>query len=118
MFDRGNTYLDGVTTYVMKLGADNLVPPFDSPADRRFAASPHIALLRLRTQQTAGLIAGAIAEDPAFAGGSPLHFINVAGGPALDSINALIILKRMRPHLLQRPIVIHVLDRSKDGAFF
>jgi hypothetical protein len=118
MFNTADSYLDGMTTYVMKLGADNLVPPFDSPADRRFAASPHIALLRLRTQQTAGLIAEAIAGDPAFAGGSPLHFINIAGGPALDSINALIILKRMRPHLLQRPIVIHVLDRSEDGAFF
>src|SRR4029079_15597427 len=61
MFDRANSYLDGITTYVMKLGADNLVPPFDSPADRRFAASPHITLLRLRTHQTASFIADATA---------------------------------------------------------
>jgi hypothetical protein len=102
----------------MKLGADNLVPPFDSPADRRFAASPHITLLRLRTQQTATLIAEAIGADAVFASSAPLHLVNIAGGPALDSINSLIRLKHMRPDLLQRPIVIHVLDRNADGAFF
>jgi hypothetical protein len=118
MFNPADSYLDGITTYVMKLGAANLVPPFDSPADRRFAASPHVTLLRLRTQQTATLIAEAIAGDPAFAGSASLHLINIAGGPALDSINALIILKRTRPDLLRRPIVIHVLDRNEDGAFF
>jgi hypothetical protein len=118
MFNRESSYLDGISTYVMKLGADNLVPPFDSPADRRFAASSHITLLRLRTQQMATLIAEAIADDSAFAGGAPLHLINIAGGPALDSINSLILLRRDRPELLQRPIVIHVLDRNEDGAFF
>src|ERR1700704_2289693 len=41
-------FLDGLSTYVMKLGADNLVPPFDTPIDRRLAASPHMVLLRLR----------------------------------------------------------------------
>jgi hypothetical protein len=30
-------FLDGISTYVMKLGPDNLVPPFDSPMDRRVA---------------------------------------------------------------------------------
>lgn len=118
MFDHGNTYLDGTITYVMKLGADNLVPPFDSPADRRFTASSHITLMRLRTQQVASLIAEAIAEDQAFAGSAPLHLVNIAGGPALDSINSLILLKRIRPDLLRRPIVIHVLDHNEDGAFF
>ncbi|WP_119270769.1 hypothetical protein [Taklimakanibacter deserti] len=102
----------------MKLGADNLVPPFDSPADRRFAASPHITLMRLRTQQVASLIAEAIAADQAFASDAPLHLVNVTGGPALDSINSLILLKHREPRLLQRPIVIHVLDRNEDGALF
>lgn len=118
MFDRQSPYLDGISTYVMKLGADNLVPPFDSPADRRFAASSHITLLRLRTQQMATLMANAIAEDAAFAGAVPLHLVNIAGGPALDSINSLILLRRMRPDLLDRPVTIHVLDRNEDGAFF
>ena len=33
-------FLDGLTTYVMKLGAANLPPPFDSEIDRRLAAAP------------------------------------------------------------------------------
>ena len=50
-------FLDGMSTYVMKLGADNLVPPYDTPTDRRVAASPHIHLMRLRMQQIAHLMA-------------------------------------------------------------
>ncbi len=118
LFASNETYLDSLTTYVMKLGAENLVPPFDSPADRRFASSPHIKLLRLRMQQVAGLIAEGIAEDPAFARSTPLHLIDIAGGPALDAINALILLKEKRPDLLERPVTIHVLDRNPDGAYF
>jgi hypothetical protein len=118
MFTRQSPYLDGISTYVMKLGADNLVAPFDGPADKRFTRNAYITLLRLRTQQTAGLIAQGISDDAAFATKAPLHLINIAGGPALDSINGLILLRRMRPALLERPIIIHVLDRNEDGAFF
>ncbi|MEA2996023.1 MAG: hypothetical protein QOG74_1572, partial [Alphaproteobacteria bacterium] len=50
-------FLDGLSTYVMKLGPDNLMPPYDGPVDRRLAASPHVGLLRLRMQQTARLLA-------------------------------------------------------------
>src|SRR5262249_41212418 len=32
-------YLDSITTYVLKLGADNLVPPYDAPLDRKVASS-------------------------------------------------------------------------------
>jgi hypothetical protein len=119
MFNSDAGFLDGLSTYVMKLGADNLVPPYDTPMDRRFAASPHIALVRLRMQQIAGLIAEGVADELAAAGaGSPLSLINIGGGPALDSINALILLRRARPELLHRPIAIEVLDSSPDGAFF
>jgi hypothetical protein len=112
-------FLDGLSTYVIKLGAGNLVPPYDTPVDRRLAASPHIVLLRLRMQQVAQLVAAGIADDLASAGaGAPFALINIGGGPALDSINALILLRRDRPELLQRPIAIEVLDASQDGAFF
>ena len=52
----------------MKLGAENLVPPYDTPVDRRLAGSPHIVLLRLRMQQVAQLVAAGIADDLASAG--------------------------------------------------
>jgi hypothetical protein len=111
-------FLDGISTYVMKLGADNLVPPYDTPTDRRVAASPHLLLVRLRMQQIAHLLAEGIADDLATAGAAPLSLINIGGGPALDSINALIVLRRDRPDLLHRRIVIEVLDSHQDGAFF
>lgn len=111
-------YLDGISTYVMKLGADNLVPPFDTAIDRKVAASPHGTMLRLRTRQTACLLAQAIADDAAFASEQPLHLINIGGGPALDSVNALVLLRLSHPQLLNRKIVIHVLDGDSQGALF
>jgi hypothetical protein len=119
LFKSDTGYLDGLSTYVMKLGADNLVPPYDTPMDRRLAASPHVALLRLRMHQIAHLVAEGLADTPAAAGAAaPLSLINIGGGPALDSINALILLRRARPDLLTRPIAIEVLDANQDGAFF
>ncbi len=39
LFGGDGSFLDGITTYVMKLGADNLPPPYDSPMDKRVGAS-------------------------------------------------------------------------------
>jgi hypothetical protein len=112
------TFLDGLSTYVMKLGPDNLPPPYDGPADQRFAGSPHFTLLRLRAQQIARLLADGLAADLADAEGTPLHLINIGGGPAIDSLNALILLRREQPARLQRPIAIHVLDGDEAGPAF
>jgi hypothetical protein len=119
LFHSQTGFLDSITTYVLKLGADNLVPPYDSPMDRRLASSPHIVLVRLRMQQIAHLMAEAMADDLTAAGpAAPLSLINIGGGPALDSINALIVLRHARPDLLNRPIAIEVLDSNADGVFF
>ena len=111
-------FLDGMSTYVMKLGADNLPPPYNSPLDRRIAASPHLTLLRLRTQQVARLAADALVAELAGAKTAPLHLINIAGGPAIDSMNTLLILNRRDSNLLRRPIAIHVLDPDETGPHF
>jgi len=118
LFGGNAAFLDGMSTYVMKLGADNLVPPYGSPMDRRAAASPHLTLLRLRTQQVARLIADGLATELAKAATAPLHLINIAGGPAIDSLNALMILNRAHGNLLRRQIVVHVLDLDEAGPFF
>jgi hypothetical protein len=112
------TFLDGISTYVMKLGADNLPPPYDSPLDKRVAASPHLTLLRLRTQQVARLLADGLVAELASTPSAPLHLINIAGGPAIDSMNTLITLNRRGGDLLRRRIVIHVLDPDEAGPFF
>jgi hypothetical protein len=119
LFGEGDaSFLDGITTYVMKLGLDYLPPPFDSPMDRRMASSAHLKLLRLRTQRVAHLLADALTPKLAAAQGSPLALVNIAGGPAIDSMNALILLRQRDPALLRRPIAIHVLDGDEAGPFF
>jgi hypothetical protein len=111
-------YLDSITTYMMKLGANNLPRGFDSRMDRKIAGAPHVTMVRLRMQQIAQLLAEALAAPLAGAPGAPLHLVNIAGGPALDSINALIMLARAHATLLQRPIAIHVFDAQQDGPTF
>jgi hypothetical protein len=113
-----NEYLDSISTYILKLGADYLPPGFDGPVDRKVAAAPHMALIRLRMQQIARLLAEAILVPLGNAPEAPLHLVNIAGGPALDSINALIILARAHAPLIQRPIAIQVFDVQQDGPTF
>jgi len=118
MFQSDKGFLDSISTYILKLGEKDLPPGVDGPFDRMIARSPHVVLVRLRMQQIAGLLAGALVEPLASDTAAPLHFINIAGGPALDSMNAVIVLNRGRPELLQRPIVIDVLDAQDDGPWF
>src|SRR5262249_39619437 len=44
----GDEYLDSISTYMLKLGADHLPSGFDGPVDRKVAAAPHVTLVRLR----------------------------------------------------------------------
>jgi hypothetical protein len=113
-----NEYLVSISTYMFKLGADHLPPGFDGPVDRKVAAAPHVALVRLRMQQIARLLAEALLAPLADAPDAPLHLVNIAGGPALDSINALIMLARAHAKLVHRPIAIHVFDAQQDGPTF
>jgi hypothetical protein len=112
-----NEYLDSISTYMFKLGADHLPLGFDGPVDRKVAAAPHMALLRLRMQQIARLLAEALLVPLADAPDVPLHLVNIAGGPAIDSFNALIILARANATLIHRP-AIHVFDAQQDGPTF
>jgi hypothetical protein len=118
MFGSDAEVLDGLSTYVMKLGPGNLLPPYHTRMDERFAAAPHATFMRLRTQQVADLLAGYLAHELTSSDRRSLHMINIAGGPAIDSLNTLILLTDRDPHLLDRPIVIHVLDRDRSGPTF
>jgi hypothetical protein len=118
LFSNQTGYLDSISTYMMKLGPDLIGPPFDTPMDRRFLSSPHVPLVRLRMYQVARLVADALVDALNAAPSAPLSLINIGGGPALDSINTLILLGHAHRHLLNRPISIDVLDASADGPFF
>ena len=113
-----NEFLDSISTYVIKLGPDHLPLGFDGAVDRKVAAAPHVALVRLRMQQIARLLEEALLAALAEAPDAPLHLINSAGGPALDSINALIMLACAHATLIHRPIAIHVLDAQQAGPTF
>ncbi|WP_035355613.1 hypothetical protein [Edaphobacter aggregans] len=112
------SFLGGLHTYIMKLGPANLPDRFNTPLDQRIASSPHARFVRLRLQHCAQLLADSLEplllHDP----GAPLHFVNIGGGPAIDCINALFLLAKRQPGLLQRPIHIHVCDLDAKGTVF
>jgi hypothetical protein len=112
------TFLDGMTTYLFKLGPKNL-GSYAVPIDRKIAASlPGIAV-RLRLSDMARLLAGALAPQLRTDPRRPAHFLNIAGGSAIDSLNALILLAREQRELLSaREIVVCVLDGDAEGPAF
>jgi hypothetical protein len=118
LFGGDATFLDSISTYVMKLGAGNLLPPYDGAVDQRLSAMAHVTLIRLRMQQIAELIAACAVSKLSAAQRRPLHLVDIAGGPAMDAINALILLAQSSRDLLKRLIVIDVLDLDDTGAFF
>jgi hypothetical protein len=111
--------LPALSTYVMKLGAGNLVAPFNTPLDQRFAAAPGSLSIRIRLQQLARLLSEGLAPELLARPESPLHLVNIGGGTAIDSLNALILLRHASPEALRgRPITIHVLDPDTEGPEF
>jgi hypothetical protein len=113
------TYLGGINTYIMKLGPDNLDDSYATDLDRKLTASLPVLAMRLRLQDITHLLAEgltpALAEDSKAA----LHFVNIGGGTAIDSLNALILLQKKSPDLLAgRPIFIHLLDLDEAGPNF
>jgi hypothetical protein len=67
----------------------------------------------------ARLLADALAERLAARPDGPVHVLNIGGGPAADSFNALVHLRREHPGLLTgRRVTIHVLDVDPAGPAF
>jgi hypothetical protein len=112
------TFLDGMTTYLFKLGPKNL-GSYAVPVDRRILMSLPAISVRLRVRDMARLLADELAPRLLLEPERPLHLLNIAGGPAIDSLNALILLQRERPELLaRRQISLAVLDADEDGPAF
>lgn len=112
-------YLSGLNTYLFKLGPDNLDAVTTEPIDRQFAQAPPLVSIRLRLQDVAQLLAEFVAPELARAPSQPLYLLNIAGGPTMDSLNALILLHRSHPQQVRgRRIVIQVLDLDTAGPAF
>ncbi len=113
------TFMSGMNTYLIKLGPDNLPAPFFSSIDRRIAASPAGTFMRLRLQDVAHLLAEALIPVLAAKRGTTLHLLNIGGGSAMDSLNALLVIRKKQPGLLAgRQIHVYSLDRDKAGPNF
>ncbi len=112
------TFLDGMSTYLLKLGPDQLGPRA-SEMDRAIAASMPSLSCRLRLQDMAHLAAQELAEVLPLSPGAPLWMVNIAGGPGMDSLNALIVLQRAHPGLLDgHATTIWILDVDEAGPRF
>jgi hypothetical protein len=112
------TFLSGLNTYLMKIGPDNL-GAYAIDLDRNIARALGPTSMRMRLQNVVGFMTDALAPMLHARPGAPLHLINIAGGPAIDSLNALIVLRRDHPSALAgRSIHIHVFDQDTSGPAF
>jgi len=120
------TFLDGMTTYLLKLGPENLGVDA-SPIDRRIAASFPAFTARLRLQDMARLLAHGLRRAAAAEPRKPVCLVNIGGGAGADSWNALIHLSGRAsdlagdqgPALLTgRKITIALLDLDARGPAF
>jgi hypothetical protein len=112
------TFLDGMTTYLLKLGPQNLGEAF-SPIDQRIAASFPAFTARLRLQDMARLLVDGLAITAAVHPSRRVCLVNIGGGPSADSWNALISLRDGSAELLaDREIVIAVMDLDRRGPAF
>ena len=117
--DASGTFLSGMNTYVFKLGPDNLGRAYASDLDRTIAASLSGVAVRLRLQDMAWLLADGLADTLQARPEAALHLLNIGGGPAIDSVNALIVLQRREPRLLAgRKVFVHVLDLHHEAPRF
>jgi len=109
-------YLSGIPTYVLKLGAANLVPPYASEIDKRVADAPTVRSLRLRLAQIVELLSAGL--TPLLTGNQrPLVLLEIAGGPSADALNTLIRLEA--EGLLQgRSTEILIYDLDTEGPAF
>ena len=112
-------FLSGMSTYLLKLGPDNLGRSYTTPIDRRVAAALPAFALQLRLQDMARLLADSLEPQLERSPGAPLVLINIGGGASLDSLNALILLQKRCPALLaERSIAVRVLDVDDQGPRF
>jgi hypothetical protein len=113
------SFLSGMHTYLLKLGPDMLGTAYAKAIDRKIAAALPSWSVRLRLQDIAHLTADTLTPVLASDRTRPLRLLSIAGGPAIDILNALILLSKKPGNLLaDRSVSIEVLDIDHAGADF
>lgn len=107
-----------MATYVAKLGDQRGWSRFFLWM-RAVSGALLVESVRLRAHALPRLLAAGMVPALASRPEAPLDLVNIAGGAASDSLNALILLARDRPFLLAgRTVRIHVLDLDAAGPHF
>ena len=118
-FESMGTYMTGMMTYLTRLGPQNLGNGYANELDRAYAATIMPLSFRFRLRDIAHQLAWALSPALAALPGRPLELLNIAGGAAMDSVNALLALAHAeRSHLAGRAIKIRVLDLDEAGPHF
>jgi hypothetical protein len=111
--------LDGMTTYLYKLGPSMLGKGYSIGVDRELNSQMGPVAARLRFHAHVGLTADALEAALAARAGSSVRVLNLGGGTAVDSVAALIVLRQRRPDVLEaRSLTIDVLDSDRTGPSF
>jgi len=112
------TFLDGMSTYLLKLGPENLGMAA-SPIDKKIAASFPAFTARLRLQDMARLLTDGLLRAAAEEPRRPVCLVNIGGGTGSDSWNTVIWLQGEQGELLVgREIGIAVMDLDARGPGF
>ena len=113
------SFMSGMTTYLNRLGPENLGDGYASSIDRRMAAGLMALSFRLRLRDLARLGADALETALAVPDGRPILLLNIGGGAAADTLNSLILVNKEHPQRLRhRQCSIVVLDLDDAGPHF
>lgn len=118
IMEASRTFLDGVTTYRMKLGADFL-PTNANAVDKAIMASFPVLCVKLRVRDMALLLAEGLAARLESGSNRGVLLVNIGGGPAADDWNALVALRNeFSEKMAKRDFRIAVLDMDTQGPAF
>ncbi len=118
MLDADGSFVSGLTTYLFKLGPENLPPNVGGRLDRKMLAAIGPVTCRIRLREVARQITDA-AVGPLTERRGPFRLIDLGGGVAADAFNALLLVQKEHPGLLtDRAVQIVVLDVDEDGPRF
>ena len=117
--EKQNEFASGVTTIMMKLGPKLIGKGKKRFLDRQMNKGFGALVIRMRARDISKCQAEALMPLLIKSPRKDLCFINIAGGAASDSINALFLIQNVDPSLLKdRKIEINVLDIDNFGPSF
>lgn len=117
--ESGSDYVSGLSTMMMKLGPGLIGKGRGKFLDRVGSGASGAVMLRMRTRDLSEFLASSIKNSLKLHPGKDLCLINIGGGTATDSLNALILIQKSEPELLSGlKIELNILDIDNYGPNF